>query len=150
MNNLNARAADLYDNALDAGEPFTLADLSYLLAEELRHSNDLDSVLIAAAERAVGNVDKQRTAPSQAGLFDDALDQAVPIGNARRLSRRHMLLSHWVEHLTHVGENAARVNNSAARENTRFTALAGYLVEGCTTEQAHKQWAEDHPGEVLA
>lgn len=146
---IKLRAADLYDDHLDRGEPFTVADLTALLAEELADSDDLRHLAYLAADSAVQAVDAQRTkAEPQASLFD-LLDQAVAVGNGQRLARRNMTALDWSAHLQHVAENAARVNASAARENQRFAELAPYLTNDATTEQAIKAWQQANPGRDL-
>lgn len=148
--NLTARAATLYDEALDRGEPFTVAELVEQLTDELLASpGDLEQMAGAAADSVLRRVDKNRTAaPPQASLFD-SLDQAVAVADGRRLARRDMRIGDWTNHLAHVSENAGRVNASAAKENTRFSLLAPYLGQGLTTEEAVKAWAETNPDGVL-
>lgn len=145
------RAAALYDRALDAGIPFTIADLTEALTSELLDDeHDLSEIVSLAADQAFRRVDKDRTAAApQASLFD-MLDQAVPINGGQRLSRRAMRLPDWLAHLGHIAENVGRVNGSAAKENLRFSALAPYLTADATTEDAAKAWQEAHPGEVLS
>lgn len=147
---VRALAARIYDGALDRGEPFTLADLQDRLAADLFDCGHLVEHLTAlAADSALRAVDKERTAaPPQSSLFD-LLEQAVPIADGGRLARRNMTMQDWSAHLAHVGENAARVNSSAAKENLRFAALAAYLIGDTTTEGALKAWQADNPGAVL-
>lgn len=146
---IKLRAADLYDDHLDRGEPFTVADVTAALAEELVGTDDLRFLAYLAADSAIQAVDKQRTtAPPQASLFD-VLDQAVAVSDGQRVARRNMTALDWSAHLGHVAENAARINASAARENQRFAALAPYLRGDVTTEQALKAWQQDNPGRDL-
>lgn len=147
---IRQRAADLYDDLLDRGEPFTVLDVTEALATELSNGDDLGRLAYLAADSAVQSVDKQRTtAPPQTSLFD-LLDQAVPVAFGQRVARRSMRMDDWTAHLTHVADNAARVNASAARENQRFTELAPYLANDATTEQAIKAWQAANPGRDLA
>lgn len=146
---IKLRAADLYDDHLDRSEPFTIADLTEALAAELAGSDDLAFLAYMAADSAVQAVDKQRTkAEPQSSLFD-LLDKAVAVGNGQRLARRSMQMKDWAAHLTHVAENASRVNASAAKENQRFSELAPYLANDATTEDAVKAWQQANPGRDL-
>lgn len=147
-----ALAGRMYDNALDRGEPFTLGDLTERLTSELLDAapDVVESLAALAADSAMRSVDRERTAtPPQATLLD-SLEQAIPVGGGRRLSRRNMRLEEWVAHLEYVADNTARVTASAARENRRFSTLAPFLTGDATTEDAVKAWQEAHPGEVLA
>lgn len=149
--NLNHRAARIYDRALDSGKPFSISDLQdQLVSEVLADAHDYTEVVGLAAIAALSRIDKDRTAnDSQAALFD-VLDQAVSVGPGARVARRGMRFADWTQHLSHVGENASRVNASAARENRRFTALAPFLATGLDTEQAMKAWQAANPGQELA
>ena len=151
MTNLNHRAAGLYDRALDSGAPFNPADVTAMLIEEvLNDQHDVTEIVGLAAAAAVARVDKERSANDAQGSLFDSLDQSVPIADGQRIARRQMTLSHWTEHLAHIAENVSRVNNSAARENRRFSALAPFLSQGLSTEMAVKSWQEQYPDAVLA
>lgn len=146
-------AARLYDAALDranSGTPLDLDTLKEQVAAALADESLTDEIIRHAASNAVERIDTSRTMPPQSDSLFDSLDQSVPVAPKRRLLRRHMRLGDWTAHLGYVGENAARVNASAAKENRRFTALAPFLAEGVSTDEANKAWQEAHPGEVLS
>lgn len=148
--NILHRAALIYDRALDAGIPFGVADLTEsLVADLLEDEHDLTELVSLAADTAVRKVDKDRTNNRPDATLFDSLDQAVPVAGGMRVARRAMRMLDWTAHLEHVADNAARVNHSAAKENRRFSALAPYLSNGASTEDAIKAWQEAHPGELL-
>ena len=146
-------AADHYDIALAAGS-FNVADIIDNLTTDLveRMADGDQSVTVAlislAARQAVDAIDKARAVEEQESLFG-ALDRPIKLGDGERLAYRFLTAQGWSKHLGHVGDNAAKVNASAARENRRFAALATYLVGAKTTEQALVMWQTANPGKDL-
>lgn len=148
-------ADDLYIQALASGEHFTPEELAERLAEELRQRyadeerGVVDDLIVSAAYSAMQSVDQAHTRPdAQQSLFDD-LDRSIPVAESKRIARRWMRQDDWSAHLAHVSANASRIAAAAAKEYTRHTALSPYLSTGVTTEEALRQWQQDHPEEVL-
>lgn len=151
---IKKRAAEAYDLAVQRGDYFDCESLAEELVTELLADLDDDGsifadLMAAAARTAVNSVDaSRRVAPPQADLFD-SMDQPVAVGGGRRIVRRSMGVKDWIDHLAYIGDNVARVNAAAAKENSRFSALAAYLADGMDTEAAAAAWAEANPGELL-
>jgi hypothetical protein len=148
-------AIELYEKALADGAEFALPDLLAQLIEDLiarfaddEHSAIRDLIEISA-RAAVDYVDRQRTKPSEQPTLGDDLDAAIAVGDSARRVRRRMDMTDWAKHLGYIGDNAARVNARAAKENRRYAALAAYLGAGMDTEAALAAWQGDHPDEVL-
>lgn len=148
-------AVELYEQALEDGEDFDLADLVERLIADLmtRYTADDRSVvrelIEITARDAVKYVDGERTKPTEQPTLLDDLDRSIPVGPSTRRVRRHMKAAHWAIHLAYVNANAARVNAAAAKENRWYAELASYLASGMDTEQAVAAWQADHPKEVL-
>lgn len=147
-------ASEKYQQALEAGTHFNVSDIADQLDTELAERfAEQDSVagdlLTSAVHACMRRVDRERTKfDAQLALVND-LDRPVPISRGERIARRRMRNEDWAAHLQHIGENAARVNASAAKENARYAALASYLAEGMVTDQAIVAWQYDHPDDVL-
>lgn len=148
-------AIELYEEALATGQHFNLDDLIHRLIADLtaRWTTDDHSVLgelvEISARKAVEYVDEQRTRPAEQPTLSEDLDRPIKVGAGQRRLRRRMDGADWAQHMAHVNDNAARVNNAAGRENRRYAALVPYLARGLDTEQALRAWQADHPDEVL-
>lgn len=149
-------AAELYQRAATETDEFELEELVQELLDDLnrRYTDGGDNVIADLVEiiarEAIAAVDKTNTRPTEQPTLSADLDSVVKVGDGRRRARRYMDNQNWVTHLGYIADNAARVNERAARENRRYAALAPYLAQGMNTEAALAAWMADHPEQELS
>lgn len=145
---------EVYDGLLERDEPFTVMQaaekLDWLVLERFGDDHSVGRELLSTvAHQTIQKIDRSRTKPAPQESLFSGLDRSIPVAEAKRIARRYMRFPDWAEHLAHVGDNAANVNASAAKENHRFSALSPYLSQGMNTEAAINAWQVDHPDDEL-
>lgn len=144
---LKKLAVDHYDTLSLGGGRFDKQDVIDLVLADAALDGLADELLDFAAEKAVGDVDRNRTRrdqnDDQQTLFGDS-DRTLALGTNERRRKGACDLDDISRHMAIVMANAARVAESASREQREFSLLLPYLKSGHTWETSARKYLDEN------